>query len=222
MRILATLLAVVMTVGSTAHAEAPRALTASDTVGDVDMPSWTVRWWQWAFSMDQRQSPVRDRTGAQCALNQSGPVWFLTGGFGVDQVIRYCTVPADRYLFFPLINLLQAPGDQEGVTCEQVQQAVTFRNTAIINVWLRVNSHNLRDSVVLLSSPDCFDLTARMPESTNAPSQYPAATSGLWVMLEPLPPGKHILQFGAQDTRDGRPNDGIVQAVEYVLTVEDK
>ncbi|MEO0345512.1 MAG: hypothetical protein AAF229_04555 [Pseudomonadota bacterium] len=170
MRILATLLAVVMTVGSAAHAEAPRALTASDTVGDVDMPSWTVRWWQWAFSMDQRQSPVRDRTGAQCALNQSGPVWFLTGGFGVDQVIRYCTVPADCYLFFPLINLLQAPGDQEGVTCEQVQQAVTFRNTGIINVWLRVNSHNLGDSVVLLSSPDCFDLTARRTRAMVGPT----------------------------------------------------
>ncbi|MEO1595988.1 MAG: hypothetical protein AAFS02_12170 [Pseudomonadota bacterium] len=219
MRTLATLLAVMVAAGSAANANAPRALAADDTVTDVDMPSWTVRWWQWAFSMDQRLSPVRDRTGEHCAVNQSGPVWYLTGGFGVDQVIRYCTVPADRHLFFPLVNLVQAPGDQQDVTCEQVQEGVTMRNTEIINVWLRLNSHNLRDAVMLLSSPDCFDLTARMPESANAPPQYPAATSGLWAMLAPLQPGKHILQFGAQDTRDGRPNDGIIQAVEYVLTV---
>ncbi|MEO1319357.1 MAG: hypothetical protein AAFV30_02115, partial [Pseudomonadota bacterium] len=124
-------MAIAMMAGPSAFADAPRALSANDTVSDVDLPSWTVRWWQWAFSMDQRLSPVRDRTGTQCALNQSGPVWFLTGGFGVDQVIRYCKVPADRYLFFPLVNLLQAPGDQQDVTCEQVQQAVTFRNTEI-------------------------------------------------------------------------------------------
>ena len=150
-------------------------------------------------------------------MNQSGPVWYLSGGFGVDRILRNCTVPKGLHLFFPLINLVQARGNNENITCAEVTQGAAMRNTELLELWLRIDGVDVSDAAMLLSSPDCFDLTARMPRELEVPGQYPAATSGLWVMLAPLPPD--TLEFGARDTRDGRPNNGIIQDIEYVLTI---
>ena len=220
MKTFAISLIIAVAAASGVRASTPVALGPSDSVENVSMPTWTILWWHWAFSMDQRLSPIRDRTGERCALNQSGPVWYLTGGFGVDSVIRYCTVPANRHLFFPVVNLLIAPSENEPITCAEAQKKASFDRVDFLNFWVRVNDVDMRDAVMLVSSPDCFDVMARMPKIYKAPMVFPAATSGFWVMMEPLPEGKHVIQFGAQDTRGGKPNDGIIQAVVYVLTVE--
>jgi hypothetical protein len=38
---------------------------------------WSVRWWQWVFSLPANNNPILD-TG-DCSAGQSGPVWFLGG-----------------------------------------------------------------------------------------------------------------------------------------------
>jgi hypothetical protein len=53
----------------------------SDPYG-VSYTEWTARWWQWAFSIPVENNPVNDMTGANCAINQHGPVWFLAGTLG--------------------------------------------------------------------------------------------------------------------------------------------
>jgi len=43
-----------------------------------------------------------DTTGKYCALDQTGPIWYFTGTAG-GSVVRNCTLPAGKALFFPLI-----------------------------------------------------------------------------------------------------------------------
>src|SRR5437773_9144834 len=43
-----------------------------------------------------------DTSGKYCALDQSGPLWYLAGTAG-GAVVRSCSVPAGKALFFPLI-----------------------------------------------------------------------------------------------------------------------
>jgi hypothetical protein len=43
---------------------------------------WTAKWWQWAFSIPANMNPIGDKTGVDCAINQSGQVWFLAD-FGI-------------------------------------------------------------------------------------------------------------------------------------------
>ena len=67
---------------------------------------WSAEWWQWVLSIPQANSPVADTTGADCAQQQSGPVFFLAGTGGGDPVTRNCTVPAGKALYFPILNSL--------------------------------------------------------------------------------------------------------------------
>ena len=80
-----------------------------EQVSDVYLHDYTNMWWQWAVSMNEKDSPVRDRTGSKCHVNQIGPVWFLAGGYGSSKINRKCSIPADKYIFFPVINMLYYP-----------------------------------------------------------------------------------------------------------------
>ena len=43
---------------------------------------WTANWWKWAMGIPTPNNPIPDKTGANCAQQQSGPVWFLAGSNG--------------------------------------------------------------------------------------------------------------------------------------------
>jgi len=73
-----------------AFAQSSVLLTATEEVSNVSQGDWSKRWWQWAASFDQRDSPVSDQTGALCAQKQSGPLWFLAGTYGTRRTIREC------------------------------------------------------------------------------------------------------------------------------------
>jgi hypothetical protein len=71
---------------------------------------WSARWWQWLLSIPAATNPNSDTTGANCAQEQAGPVWFLAGTFGGSAVTRSCTVPAGKALFFPILNSIFGAG----------------------------------------------------------------------------------------------------------------
>jgi hypothetical protein len=61
-----------------------------------------------------------------------------------------------------------------------------------------------------LATAECFNVLARRE---GAPSAYPSAANGYYVMLKPLSPGKHELNFG------GILPD-MAQAVTYTVLVQ--
>ena len=46
-----------------------------------------------------------DTTGKNCALKQTGPVWFLPGTFG-GTISVTCTIPAGKAILVSLINVM--------------------------------------------------------------------------------------------------------------------
>src|SRR5947207_2234166 len=68
---------------------------------DRSFPQWSAEWWQYVYSIPMPDNPVLDNTGTNCALAQHGPVWFLFGSFSPTPVLRTCSIPEDRALFFP-------------------------------------------------------------------------------------------------------------------------
>src|SRR3954453_11906827 len=70
---------------------------------------WSNAWWQWAFSLpvpagNPEAHPLFDPTGASCGAGQSGSVWFLAGSFAGRTVVRNCTIPTGKAIFFPILN----------------------------------------------------------------------------------------------------------------------
>lgn len=182
-----------------------------EPISGTSQEDWSRTWWQWAASFDQDESPVADRTGEFCGSRQSGPVWFLAGTYGTQRTIRTCRVPKDKYLFFPLINYVVTRGGRGTLSCDDVKGTAARMTDGVSALVLEVDGvrhEGLEKHRMVVR--ECFDLGARTPERFRI---YPAAANGYYVMLKPLPPGRHTLNFGG-----ALPSS--LQAVTYTLIVE--
>lgn len=67
--------------------------------------SLTERWWRWYVSIPYGVGPSVDPSGANCGINQSGPVWFLAGKLGSTWASA-CTVPVGKAILTPVFDVL--------------------------------------------------------------------------------------------------------------------
>ena len=178
-------------------------------------------WWQWAVSMPKEDSPVKDTVGTKCGVNQAGPVWFLAGGYGTSRIRRKCSVPADKYIFFPVINMLNFPRDERSIpTCESVKRGASINNQYLVSFKVIVDDQKFLNPVFYRqTSEKCFDLAARKPNTGEYPRAYPSATDGYWIMLRPLSAGNHNISFYAEYNNPGSPYGRSVQDIGYELNV---
>ncbi len=192
-------------------ASEPVLLPANQSVSGVNQDDWSRRWWEWAGSFDREESPIADRTGALCGSRQEGQVWFLAGTYGTQRTIRTCRVPKGKYLFFPLINYVYMPAPGGEPSCESVKNSAAQITERVAGLVLEVDGVRYGDlEQHRLRTRECFDLGARTPERFRV---YPAAANGYYVMLKPLSPGQHTLNFGGA-------LPSMLQAVTYTLNVE--
>ncbi len=181
----------------------------------------SVEWWQWAISTDDEINPVRDLTGANCAVGQSGSVWFLAGGFGSSKIRRTCTVPAGKSLFFPVINMVYMPAKgYKLLTCEEAKTAAALNNKTAIDLFAELDGVPMPDvRRYRVTTHGCFDAYARIPEVQRPIKGYPAASDGYWLVLRPLEKGKHVIKFGGRYNRNSNEYGRMVQDIEYELVV---
>ena len=196
-------------------------LPPDSLVADRDLASYAQDWWQWAFSMPTDQSPIRDTDGRLCGVNQDGPVWYLAGGFGTARIHRSCTVPAGRFLFFPIINTVVTTAPGQTRTCDEVRAEAARNNDRFVHLMVEIDGVRMPDLQQTRIAPTtCFDLAGRASPDLEPRSLYPTATDGFWVMLSPLPPGDHRLEFQAFYTNPGSPGGNAVQNISYDLVIE--
>jgi hypothetical protein len=187
---------------------------------------WSARWWQWAFSIPAATNPGLDETGAHCAEGQSGPVWFLAGSFFGGTFERACTVPAEKALFFPIVNAVFGAGvfDCEptvpGVACN----LATLRMAAAasmdpVTLTASLDGKQLRDLQDQRVQSPAFTLTYPGDNVPNVPpgTYAPQVADGYWLMLAPLAAGAHTIHFKSIIT--GGPFAGIETEVTYHLIV---
>ncbi|MEO6281586.1 hypothetical protein [Roseateles sp.] len=175
-------------------------------IAGASQEEWSKRWWQWAMSFDDDESPVADRDGRFCAEGQDGPVWFLAGTYGTARTVRSCHVPAGKTLFFPLINYITFEPDDQDESCAALKQraaALTPASTALV---LEVNGKRFNGlAAYRQATRRCFHITE--DDDTRA------AGNGFYVALGPLKKGRYTLNFGGI-------LPGMSQAVTYTLDVE--
>src|SRR3954447_158088 len=97
-----------------------------------------AQWWQWALSQPVSTNPILDATGAQCANDQTGHVWFLAGEpAAAGPLTRHCTIPTGTDIFFPVINGvycagLTDPADQRTEKFVRSQLAYVANSTHLL------------------------------------------------------------------------------------------
>jgi hypothetical protein len=182
---------------------------------EVTYAEWTAKWWQWALSLPKTENPLVDDTGKNCANNQSGPVWFLAGTLK-GQAERYCTIPADKAILFPIINVEASVAEGDGTTNEELAARVKFEMDQITNMQVMIRETNVNELKQYRIQSPSFELT--LPPNNVLglpPGTTKMMSEGYWLFLKPLEHGKYDLySFGS--CLAGRIKIGI----SYHLTIE--
>jgi hypothetical protein len=188
---------------------------------------WSAVWWQYVLSppVSDPNSPLLDPTGAGCAVAQprSLPVFFLVGTFGGGAVTRNdCIVPAGKVLFFPLSNAfnVHVPGD--GLDSpELLRQDLLGLIGPTNELHASIDGVAVGDDLFAFNACAGGDLACSSAFSLTLPGNNlfvgspagigrrgmppiragiysPAVAEGFYLMLSPLTPGAHTINFGGQ------------------------
>ncbi len=187
------------------------AVHPGEAVAGKSQGDWSLAWWQWMASFGAESNPANDPSGDLCTKGQNGPVWFLAGSTGERRSLRRCRVPKGKYLFLPLIQSLVAPQEPgEHVCAELMLRAAKITREASALVTdidgLRIEQLDRYRQ----ATPACFNPGSQAPKGSFGSI---AASNGYYVMLYPLPKGRHILNFSGA-------LPGTIQSVTYQLTVD--
>lgn len=183
---------------------------------------WSAAWWQWAMSMPVE--PYVDPDGRFCDLGQEGPVWFLAGTDGSFDAQRECRIPPGKYLFLPIINMIhQTPlgVKKEGkvASCKELQASAAVNNDHLVSAVVLIDGVLVKNVVSYrVRSEGCFPMYPKLPEDDRYITPV-AASDGYWLMIEPLPIGRHTITVGANYGAPGGGYHHMVQNFEYVLQV---
>jgi hypothetical protein len=194
-------------------------VVSQDTpVGEHAYAELAQQWVLWASALPFSTGPVMDPTGDQCALGQSGKVWFLAGTWG-GEVERSCSIPQHKYLFIPLINRWVIDPTEPIENEEAMDELVEFAEGYFADNRAHTCSLTLRlDGEDLLG--DTAELDAELYVQVLEPFEiqvnddnwatqygllggpYPSVADGHYALLRPLDPGEHTLEIGGM-TCDG-------------------
>ena len=193
----------------------------------ADFKELSAEWWQWTLSFPAAESPQLDPTGERCAVGQRGSLWFLVGNFG-GTTTRACSVPEGTTLFFPLINSVNI--DTPNV-CGQGPDRIPLAELRALpaafvdgatNVSLEVNGKPVKKArrvqsrvfAVALPPGNVFDAPCASAGGAPPGVYSPAVDDGIYVELQPLAVGNHIVHFHAEN-----PSQLFTLDVTYHLTV---
>jgi hypothetical protein len=179
---------------------------------------WGDLWWQWACSIPNGASPFYDPTGVKAAVGQGAamPVFFLVGlmnEFGT--VERSITIPEGKFLFFPLVNLIDSVLPMPGCPAEPCasmtpEEIYDYMCVNHLDPW-RETVADLYASLDGQPLDNPFDYAFRSEDVFSV--WYPShnifdwagcptgrtdvnVSDGWWLMLYPLSGGEHTVQFG--------------------------
>lgn len=146
--------------------------------------------------------PDADPTGSDCAVNQEGPFWFLSGGIVANFTIT-CTVPAGKALVVPIFAYLNdypcpdpnyhpAPG--QSFLDFLLQGAAPIIDTlTVAEAFLDGRPHPVRRVTTgVFGFTATADLIQIDPCNTGSPML--GATDGYFTFVDPLPRGDHTLE----------------------------
>ncbi len=184
----------------------------------------SAEWWKWAMSSPDEESPLRDTSGAHCDAGQQGKVWFLAGGFGSSLVRRRCTIPAGKYIFFPVISMAYWPQEEDsGDTCSDAIKNAAVNNDTAIDLFVELDGKRIKNPKRFRAkTKKCFDIFEWVPEERKPYSAFPSASDGYWILLKPLKPGKHKIRFGGHYNHTTSAHGNNLQDIEYDIRVENK
>ena len=156
----------------------------------LSYPEWSAKWWQWLAQIPSGVNPVNDKTGVNCAVGQSGSVWFLAGSTG-NAAVRGCKVPAGR--MFPAFSAECSYAEDSTLKTEaQLRSCATNSDQGGI-AQVNVDGVNIKDLRTYKIQSPLFNFTFPQDKIFGArQGSTQSIADGIFILLQP---GNHILHF---------------------------
>lgn len=205
------------------------------TVAGKTLSEWSMAWWQWTLSIPIERNPAVDPNGPFCEENQDGPVFFLPGTGEEGTYCPSCTVPCGKYIFLQLINgrAFNDIGEIRG--CDEwlgILDGWFSPGVFIPILELEIDGCSIPGLTDQRQIADCFDVS--VPECNLLGNQardficddgnpicQGFVSDGFWVMLDPLPPGRHIIHSVGGLIEPGAPEPAFQLDFTFEITVEE-
>jgi len=184
---------------------------------------WSAKWWQWALSIPENENPIKDKSGNYCATNQINPnAWFLAGSGG-GQVTRTCTIPAEKSIFFPIMDVECSYAEYPTAKTENdLRNCAHEDQNTVTSLKLLIDGHDIQNLTKYRADSPLFNFTT--PENglfglKSAKTQ--AVSDGYFIMLKPLSAGSHeIIYSGILGEPTIAGSQLAPEKVTYHLTIE--
>jgi hypothetical protein len=210
----------------------PELFQKDTSIFGADMATWGERASQWVYGQPLDQSPLFDPTGANCAVGQQGPVWYIAriAGPPVFTGERWCTIPHSKSLLLyigAIVNDYPCP-PEFGFEPAPGQSLYDFLSTGaregmdlVDFLEISLDGRLLNDVMTYrFASDDLFSITGDPslqavldPCITGSPQ--PAVVDGFFMMFKPLERGEHTIRVHGTATPIGHDKTFI-----YHLTIK--
>jgi hypothetical protein len=201
-----------------ALAAPPHAMAPAEKVNGKRVDAYPALWWQWVNRKRWGAQAFQDPTGAQCALNQSGPVWFLAGTDGTDAFKRHCRVPTGKHVFLPLITMLANAVPGQDRPCGLLKAEAADNNNHLVATKVSVDGVRI-DIQALRMAGACFNAYEHADYLKKDSAGQLSATDGYWLMLAPFADGAHTIKVRVRYDNPGATLGDMDQDFEYELDV---
>jgi hypothetical protein len=195
-----------------------------DNLPPGQFPAFAAQWEQWATSIPNSESPLFDTTGEKCMVGQRDFVWFLAGVSGGGSATRTCSVPEDRTLFFPVINIvnINTPDCGQGgksFTVKQLHNQIAPFINGVHDLSVRVDGKDVKKNLLRRVQSEPFDTVLPADNRFGCPAEVysPGVDEGYYVALPALTPGTHTIHFHAES--DSTAFGHSSQDIAYTLAV---
>ncbi|MFN8473235.1 MAG: hypothetical protein U0822_13690 [Anaerolineae bacterium] len=218
----------------------PLILPPDQSVWGMTYGQWSALWYQWMFRIPVHNPPVS--TGklyhplyvdkrVNCGIGQSGNVWFLGGTFttvdtgggnALGTADRTCTIPADTWLFFPIMNAECSSVEGNGTTQEALTQCAADLRNAITKqtLSLEIDGTSVPNLYRYQVASPMFSIGPLPQDNVLAAATGAtgnAVSDGYYVMVKPLSLGAHQIHFAA--TAAGTTTDNPPKPWSFTLNI---
>lgn len=169
-------------------------LPPGSTVAGKTLGEWSGEWWKWVFSFPAGEGPLAN-AAETTGLNAGGV--FLLSASGGSPISFEVAISPGQYLFVPLVTTAYFFDPSIGDTLSDAQQYIDFALHDLTGVYAELDGVAIPNLSSHWEASPLFFVTFP-PGGIYNEGTYPALAGGYWLMLEPLPVGRHTLKFGGQ------------------------
>jgi hypothetical protein len=176
---------------------------------------WSELLWSYVYAQPFDHNPFFDATGADCAIGQGGPVWFLPAvpGSALGTLVqRSCTIPRHKAIMQQLSSLLNDyPCPDPSFRPDSGQSLYEFLIEPVLPIFdgetgfaVTLDGVSIVDPLrYRFTSDDLFhfkgDPTMQQFDGCVTGHRQPAVSDGFFLLFKPMSPGQHTIVIHSHD-----------------------